>query len=90
MTFTVNTNKFSFTKFGDSSMWMNNETGDFFELNSTSTFIVLSILDGSNKEEDLILKITNEFEIDPEEAKEDLKGLLEELMLLKIITQSHA
>ncbi|SNR65130.1 HPr-rel-A system PqqD family peptide chaperone [Desulfurobacterium atlanticum] len=60
------------------------ETGNSFTVNGTGLFILKLIKDGKNVEE-IIETLTQEFEVDREEAMRDVTDFIEQLRLFGLV-----
>jgi PqqD family protein of HPr-rel-A system len=60
------------------------ETGSSYTVNKTGLFIIKLLKEGKN-EEDIVKALTEEFEIDEDEAKRDLVDFLEQLRLYGLV-----
>lgn len=63
---------------------LNLKTGEYYSLNKTGTFI-WKLLEDKISIEDLIDKVTEEFVIDKKSATHDIKLLLKDLIVEKMI-----
>ena len=60
------------------------ETGNSFTVNSTGLFIIKLLKEGKSVEE-IIEALTQEFEVDREEAMRDVTDFIEQLRLLGLV-----
>ena len=83
-----NTEKFISVNMGENTMWMNIETSDFIELNSTSSFLVSFI----GNEEKTINDMTNEvckiYDVNSEDCLNDINQMVEELLETGLLRHS--
>lgn len=69
---------------GENYMLFDNLTGNIYKLNELS-YRILSLCNGGNIDEDIILNITNGFDVTPQEAKKDFNDLMQILLDKKYI-----
>ncbi len=65
-------------------MFFDNISGSIYKLNELS-YEILSLCDGKNTNEDILLKITKEFDVTMQEAKKDFETLIRALLDKKYI-----
>lgn len=65
-------------------IFFDNSTGDIYKLNEIS-YKILSLCDGHTTNEDILLTITQEFNVTEQEAKKDFKALIQKLLSKKYI-----
>ncbi|WP_163327814.1 HPr-rel-A system PqqD family peptide chaperone [Desulfurobacterium thermolithotrophum] len=64
------------------------ETGNSYTVNGTGIFII-NLLKKGKSEDEIVRALTEEFEVDEEEAKKDIIDFLEQLRLLGLLEASN-
>jgi len=82
----INSENITYRIIDNEAVVLNLETGQYYSLNETGTFIWKLLGKGINRD-DLINRIAEEFEIDKRSAANDVKPLLKDLLSEKMIRQ---
>ncbi len=89
MKLSINKDLYVHTNFGEKSMWMNTQTGDFLEMNETATYLLQELLlkEMSLSElQEAALKVYHTEHMDL--IEEGIKDLIEELENLGVLLKT--
>ncbi|MEO2069104.1 MAG: HPr-rel-A system PqqD family peptide chaperone [Desulfurobacteriaceae bacterium] len=76
--------KLSILAVNDEGFIFDPETGNSFTVNKTDLFIIKLLKEGKSEDE-IVSHLTNEFEVNEEEAKRDLLDFIEQLKILGLL-----
>ena len=84
MTVYIKENDLEMKTFEGETIVLNPKEGDFFKLNEVGA-LILENLDGNNTTDDLVKKITENFEVSEDQAQKDVDDFIKELEKRKLI-----